>query len=47
MALDVSRQDESYRAFALNASPLRVIFTTCGPWRCIRPFRAFSKYWMP
>ena len=31
MALDVSKQDESYRAFALNASPLRVIFTTCGP----------------
>ena len=43
MALDVSKQDESYRAFALNASPLRVIFTTCGPLALYQALQSIFK----
>ena len=31
MASNVSKQDESFRQFALNGSPMKVIFSTCGP----------------
>ena len=31
MASNVSRQDESFREYALNGAPLRVILSTCGP----------------
>lgn len=31
MATNVSEKDESFRSFALNGSPLRVILSSCGP----------------
>ncbi len=31
MASSVSKQDEAFRAYALEASPLRVLLTTCAP----------------
>lgn len=31
MASNVSKQDESFREYALNGSPMKVILTTCGP----------------
>ena len=43
MALNVSKQDESFRAFALNAPPLRVIFTTCGPLALYQALQSIFK----
>lgn len=31
MASGVSKQDESFRKYALTASPLKVLLTVCGP----------------
>ena len=43
MASTVSKQDESFRSYALTASPLRVILSTCAPLALFQALQSIFK----
>ncbi len=43
MASNVSKQDESFRSFALNGSPLRVILSSCAPLALFQALQSIFK----
>ncbi len=43
MASSVSRQDEAFRAYALEAPPLRVLLTTCAPLALFQALQSIFK----
>ena len=43
MASNVSKQDESFRQYALNGAPMKVILSTCGPLALFQALQGFFK----
>lgn len=43
MASNVSKQDESFRSFALNGSPMRVILSSCAPLALFQALQSIFK----
>lgn len=43
MAAGVSREDEEYRSYALNAPPMRVLLTVCAPLALYQALQSIFK----
>ena len=43
MARNVSKQDESFREYALNAAPVRVLLSVCAPLALYQALQQISR----